>query len=141
MQALSSHRLSDIRIIIICLLQFRSALTRELQPLTGMIWTVPASCLHWIEVQPKGFASKESACECSLFDGILIHLKGAYLTAFPESNLHEVVFLSEGFSIFFWHRFSGILLTATTGTYLSAMSGILLAIYSHSRCGATFTLN
>lgn len=33
---------------------------------------VPASCLHWVEVQPKGFAGKEPACECSLFDGILI---------------------------------------------------------------------
>ena len=109
MQALSSHRLSDIRIIIMCLLQLRSALPRELQPLTGMIWTVPVSCLHWIEVQPKGFASKEPACECSLFDGILIHLKGAYLTAFPESNVHEVVLLSEGFAVFFWHRFSGLI--------------------------------
>ena len=70
---------------------------------------VPASCLHWVEVQPKGFASKEPACECSLFDGILIHLKGAYLTAFPESNVHEVVLLSEGFAVFFWHRFSGLI--------------------------------
>lgn len=33
---------------------------------------VPASCLHWVEVQPKGFAGKEPACQCSLFDGILI---------------------------------------------------------------------
>ena len=33
---------------------------------------VPASCLHWVEVQPKGLAGKEPACECSLFDGILI---------------------------------------------------------------------